>query len=87
MDPPARCRLCTRKSLEPKSISTLGVGFQSSKLGPWRFRAKGQRRIALRPLCEGKLVLARQLFGPAFPILRAGQRTEEGDEVVDLLLG
>jgi hypothetical protein len=56
------------------------------QLGPWRFRTEGPRFIALRPLREGKFALARQLFGPQFAILRVGERSKEGDEVVDLLL-
>jgi hypothetical protein len=58
----------------------------AGRLGPRRFRTEGPGRVALRPVRERDLALARQLFGPQFPILRARQRYEEGNEIIDLSL-
>jgi CheY-like chemotaxis protein len=52
--------------------------------GPGRFRPEGPRRVALRPVRDRDFALARQLLGSQFPVLRARQRCEEGDEIVDL---
>src|SRR3977135_1568367 len=41
----------------------------AGRLGPRRFRTEGPGRVALRPVRERDLALARQLFGPQFPIL------------------
>src|SRR5260370_27336014 len=60
------------------------AGSLAGRLGRGRFRAEGPRRVTLRPLGPGELALARQLLDPLFFVVRARQRREERNEVVDI---
>ena len=50
-------------------------------------RAKSPRSVALGSVRQGELALARKFLDPVFLVVRASQRREESDEVVDISLG
>jgi hypothetical protein len=52
-----------------------------------RLRSKGSRSVTLGPLRPGQLALASELLDALFLIVRARQRHEESNQVVDLFLG
>src|SRR2546425_11480048 len=61
-------------------------GSRAGRLGLGRFRTEGPRRVALRPRRPGELALACQLPGPLFLVVRARQRREESNEVINISL-
>src|SRR6266850_1763785 len=57
---------------------------RAGRLGLGRFRTEGPRRVALRPRRPGELALTRQLPCPLFLVVRARQRREERNEVINI---
>src|SRR5207249_5774050 len=55
--------------------------------GLWRFRAKRPSCVALRSIRPGECALARQLRRSLLLVVRARERREESNEIVDLTLG
>jgi hypothetical protein len=82
--PPAATTNGPSSSFPPGAGTRSMIASRAGRLGSRRFRAEPPRCVALRPVRARNLALPSQLFGPLFPILRARQRREEGDEIVDL---
>src|SRR5258708_39982870 len=60
---------------------------RGSRTGPGWFRAESPCGIALRTRGPRERSLARQLLDPEFLVVRARQRREKGNHVVDIFLG
>ena len=75
-----------KRNLQPSFRCCLGLRGDTitGRLRLGRFRAKGPGRVALRPIGAGELALPCQLLDTLLRVLRARQRCQESDNVVDL---